>query len=367
MQYFLYILCALIMFGFLIAIHEFGHFITAKLLGVKVNEFSIGMGPRLLHKTRGETEYSLRAFPIGGFCAMEGEDVSTEDPRSFECQAGWKKFLILVAGSFMNFLTGMVIFLVIFSQVDSFQVPVVNGFLEGAEYLEQAGLHVGDRIVRVDGHRINLYNEAMLFLDRAGDTVDLEVLRDGERVVLKNFSCARKIPVKINGQIVYKRGIIPYGTEVAATPPRVLEYTWYQSLYCVRAVWIGLGDLVTGAVGIREMSGVIGIVDLVGQAGVEGAAAAQQQQISPAIGAAFNIFQIMAFIAINLAVMNLLPIPALDGGRIFFLIVGALFKLVTRKKLNPKYEGWVNTAGFVLLMGFMAVVAASDILKLMGV
>ena len=365
--YALSIIAAIILFGLLIAVHEFGHFFTAKLLGVKVNEFAIGMGPRLLHRKKGETEYSLRAFPIGGFCAMEGEDEATDDPRSFECQAPWKKFIILVAGSFMNFLAGVVIIVVLLSQAQAFQLPVLTGFLEGAEHLEANGLQAGDRIVRVDGHRVYFYDDALLFLDRAGDVIDLEVIRDGEKIVLDDFSAPRVVPVQYtNGQTGYLRGLSFSGAVEKATFWNVVKNSWYQSIYCVRAVWIGLGDLITGAVGLRDMSGAIGIVDLVGQAGAQGAQAAEAVDQSPVAGAAYNIFSIMSLIAINLAVMNLLPIPALDGGRILFLIVGCVFKLFTRKKLNPKYEGWINTAGFVLLMGLMVVIAASDILKLTG-
>lgn len=367
LQYFLYILIAIILFGVLIAVHEFGHFITAKLLGVKVNEFAIGMGPRLLHRTHGETEYSLRLLPIGGFCAMEGEDVSTGDPRSFECQAAWKKFIILVAGAFMNFVAGVLIILVLFSQAASFSTPVVTGFMEGAEHLAQGGLQEGDCFYRIDGHRIYLMTDASLFLSRAGDRVDLEIVRNGEHIVLKNFDFARKVPVTdAQGQTTYMRGVY-FGAVERATPWLVLKYTWYQSIDCVRMVWMSLGDLITGAVGLREMSGAIGIVDMVGQSGQAGAAAAAQQGLSPIVGALQSIFSIMSLIAINLAVMNLLPIPALDGGRIFFLIVGGVFKLFTRKKLNPKYEGWVNTAGFALLMALMVIVAVSDVMKLAGV
>ena len=358
LQYILYILFAILLFGILIAVHEFGHFFTAKLLGVKVNEFSIGMGPRLLHRVKGETEYSLRAFPIGGFCAMEGEDEATDDPRSFECQAAWKKFIILVAGSLMNFIAGLLIILVLFSQAAAFSAPVVTGFMDGAEHLEQGGLQAGDRFYRIDGHRIYFMGDASLFLDRAGDTVDLEIVRDGEHVLLEDFDFARKVPADDGqGQITYKRGVY-FGAAEQATPWLILKNTWYQAIDCVRIVWMSLGDLITGAVGLREMSGVIGIVDTVGTMG------AQAQSTGDAL---YSIFSFMSLIAINLAVMNLLPIPALDGGRIFFLIVGGIYRLLTRKKLNPRYESWVNMAGFALLMGLMVVVAISDVLKLAGV
>ena len=359
MQYTLYIIIAIILFGILIAVHEFGHFITAKLLGVKVNEFAIGMGPRILHKIKGETEYSLRILPIGGFCAMEGEDEATDDPRSFECQAAWKKFIILVAGSFMNFVAGVLIILLLFSNAQAFNAPVITEFMDGAEYLQADGLQVGDRFYRIDGHRIYFMNDVNLFLSRAKDGVmDLEVIRDGERIRLKDFDFTPRVPyTDESGQTAYMRGFY-YGTAEKATLGLILKNTWYQAIDYVRLVWISLGDLITGVAGLRDLSGPIGIVDAVGDAGANAAT----------VGAGlYSVFSFMSLIAINLAVMNLLPIPALDGGRVFFLIVGSLFRVLTGKKLNPKYEGWVNAAGFALLMGLMIVVAVSDVLKLAGV
>lgn len=359
MQYTLYIIIAIVLFGILIAVHEFGHFITAKLLGVKVNEFAIGMGPRILHKIKGETEYSLRILPIGGFCAMEGEDEATDDPRSFECQAAWKKFIVLVAGSFMNFVAGVLIILFLFSNAQAFNAPVITEFMDGAEHLQAEGLQVGDRFYRIDGHRIYFMNDVNLFLSRAKDAVmDLEVLRDGERIKLNNFDFTPRVPyTDESGQTTYMRGFY-YGTAEKATLGLILKNTWYQAIDYVRLVWISLGDLITGVAGLRDLSGPIGIVDAVGDAGASAAT----------FGAGlYSVFSFMSLIAINLAVMNLLPIPALDGGRIFFLIVGSMFKVLTGKKLNPKYEGWVNAAGFALLMGLMIVVAVSDVLKLAGV
>jgi len=289
---------------------------------------------------------------------MEGEDEATDDPRSFECQAAWKKFIILVAGSFMNFLAGLLIVLVLFSQAAAFSVPVVTGFMDGAEHLVQGGLQEGDRFYKIDGHRIYFMNDASLFLSRAEDRVDLEVVRDGERILLEDFDFARKVPVTDDqGQTTYMRGVYFGGTE-KATPWLIVKNSWYQAVDCVRMVWISLGDLITGAAGLRDLSGVIGIVDAVGDVGASAASAAE---------GLYSVFNFMSLIAINLAVMNLLPIPALDGGRIFFLIVGSLFRLATGKKLNPKYEGWINMAGFALLMGLMVLVAISDVMKIISV
>ncbi len=358
MQYTLFILIAVILFGLLIAVHEFGHFITAKLLGVKVNEFSIGMGPRLLQKTKGETEYSLRLLPIGGFCAMEGEDVATDDPRSFESQHSWKKFIILVAGSFMNFVAGLLIILLLFSNAQAFSAPVLTQFADGAEHLVENGLREGDRFYRIDGHRIYFTNNVALYLSRAENVVDLEIIRDGEHIVLKDFDFTPRVSTtNAQGEEVLVRGIY-YGAPEVATLGLILKNTWYQGVDFVRMVWLSLGDLITGQAGLRDLSGVIGIVDAVGDAGASAATVRD---------GLYNVFSFMSLIAINLAVMNLLPIPALDGGRIFFLIVGSLFKVVFRRKLDPKYENWVNVAGFALLMGLMILVAISDVMKLAGV
>jgi len=160
-----------------------------------------------------------------------------------------------------------------------------------------------------------------------------------------------------NGQTTYMRGIY-FGRAEAATPGLILKNSWYQAVDCVRMVWLSLGDLITGQAGLRDLSGVIGIVDTVGDVGAS----------AETVGAGlYSVFSFMSLIAINLAVMNLLPIPALDGGRIFFLIVGGVFKLLSGKQLNPKYESWVNAAGFILLMALMVIVAVSDVLKLAGV
>lgn len=359
-----YILIAILMFGLLIAVHEFGHFATAKLLGVRVNEFAIGMGPLLWSKQRGETRYSLRAIPIGGFCAMEGEEEASDDPRSFSNKAAWKKFLILVAGAAMNFLAGLVLILVVFSLSGLPAQAVVSGYLPGGEDIAKQGLLPGDQICRIDGHAVYFRSDALLYMDRAGDEMTVEILRGGARLTLE-LDLPRRIQTVENGVTVWKRGIRMGGESQAATPASILKSAWYQAIDDVRIVWMGLGDLVTGRAGLQDMGGPILIVQMVGEAGEQGAQAAQQAGASPAAWALVNILNFVSFIAINLAVMNLLPIPALDGGRIFFLLVNGLFTLVTRRKLDPKYESYVNAAGFLCLLGLMAVVAFNDVMKLL--
>ncbi len=352
----LMILVGILFFGLLIAVHEFGHFITAKLCGVKVNEFAIGMGPKLLSKQGKETLYSLRLFPIGGYCAMEGEDEDTGDPRSFHKAKAWKKFIILVAGAFMNFLVGFLIFFGLYLGSQGYAVEIVGSF-EPWSTLPQQGLQVGDEFLSVDGHRILVAQDAEIFLGRAGATADLEVLRDGERITLENVDMTRTPVTGEDGETYYRLGVGIDSRVYPASLGDKLRLSWNRSMDTVRLVWLGLGDLLTGRVGIREVAGPVGIMDMMGQVAGEA---------DSAYLAFLSILSLVAFIAINLAVMNLLPIPALDGGRIFFLVINLIFTGVTKKRLDPKYEGVVNAVFLVGLLVFMAVVAASDIMKLFG-
>lgn len=356
MSVFLIVLIGIVMFGLLIAVHEFGHFIVAKLSGVRVNEFAIGMGPKLWSRQGSETFYSLRLFPIGGYCAMEGEDEDTGDPRSFHRAKAWKKFLILVAGAAMNFLVGFLIFLGLSAMSQSYQVDVVTAF-EPWSMLPAQGLEIGDQFLSVDGHAIWVDGDTSLFLGRTGDRADIEVLRDGRRVLLKDVDMTKTPVFQDNGTTRMLLGVTVGTRAYPASWGDRLRLSWYNSIDTVRLVWISLGDLLTGAVGVRDMSGPVGIVDMMGQM----AGAAQTTSI-----AFMRVLYFVAFIAINLAVMNLLPIPALDGGRIFFLVVNLIYTALTKRHLDPKYEGAVNTVCFVALLGLMAVVAVSDVLKLFG-
>lgn len=356
----LYILIAILVFGFLIATHELGHFLTAKMLGVKVNEFSIGMGPTLFSKQKGETLYSVRALPIGGFCAMEGEDDDSADPRAFGRAAGWKKFIILCAGAAMNFVTGLVIILVLYSQAPGFYQPVV-GELSAGYGLEDCGLEPGDRIISLDGHRIYNMGNLMMFLDRAGDDVDWVVERNGQKIKLDDIHMPlRESGLNEKGEMTYRRGVVIGQTVVPATQLVRLQYSWNTAMDYVRSVWIGLGDLFSGAMGLRDMSGPLGIIDTMTEVG-------SNEEISPTPQAAvYNLGILAALIAVNLAVMNLLPIPALDGGRIFFLILNGILYALFRKKIKAEYEGWVHMIGLAALMALMLIVTLSDVGKMFG-
>ena len=350
----LYILLAILFFGIMVAIHEFGHFFTAKLLKVKVNEFAIGMGPALWSKTKGETQYSFRAFPIGGYCAMEGEDEATGDPRAFSVQPWWKKLIILAAGSLMNVVLGLAIVLALYAGVSAVRAPVITQFADGFSLEGENGLMLGDRIVSVDGHAILLYSDVLTFLGQNdGQGIDLVVVRDGQRVELDDLPMAR-MEYEYDGQTTWGFGLIFGQMEQLSAWGRV-KLAAAQTADFVRMVWMGLGDLISGRMGLDEMSGVIGIVDAVGDAG----AAA-----TTAWDGFLNVLYFVAFISVNLAVMNLLPIPALDGGRIFFVLVNAVIYLVSRRRIPAKYEGYVHTAGFLLLILLMVVVAFNDVWKI---
>lgn len=350
---FVYIIIAVLIFGILVALHEFGHFITAKLTGVQVNEFAIGMGPVLWRRQGKETQYSLRLFPIGGFCSMEGEDEETENPRAFTSQPLWKRLIILVAGSAMNFLTGFIIILLLFTQSQAISTPVIAGFADGFALSGENGLQEGDRIVSVDGEKIYTYSDIMIFFSRSnGETMDLVIDRDGKKLVLDDF------PLKLQEYTEDGQKTVRYGVNFSVVPATMglrLREAWFQSVDFVRLVRLSLGDLFSGHASVKDMSGPIGIVDTITQVG---------EQSASATDAMLNIFYLAALIAINLAVMNLLPIPALDGGRIFFLLIGGLITLITKKKVDPKYEGYIHFAGLICLLALMVLVAFNDIVKI---
>ena len=348
----MYIVIAIIMFGVLIAIHEFGHFTAAKLCGVKVEEFAIGMGPALFKKQKGETVYALRILPIGGFCAMAGEDEESDDPRAFTNQGFWKKFVILCAGSFMNLVLGIVLILIMYAGAQAFVTPTIDHFMDGCPYEGAEAMQPGDTFYSIDGQRIYLVSDVSSFLIRGDGVYDIVMLRDGEKVELKDFALTTKTYAEYADEGP-KYGFVFGYTE--ATFGAKLEYTWDTTLEFSRLVWLGLGDLINGKVGLKDMSGPVGIVDMMNEVG---------QQAESAKAAADNLLYISAFIAVNLAIMNMLPIPALDGGRVFLMIVTVIIEAVSRKKLDPKYEGYIHLGGMVLLLGLMALVMYNDIAKL---
>ena len=343
-----FILIAILLFGVLIVVHEAGHFTAAKLCGVRVNEFAVGMGPAIIKRKKGETDYSLRCIPIGGYCAMAGEDEESEDPRAFTNQPAWKRLIILVAGSLMNFLLGMLIIAILFAPAQAFISPVIASFADNCPY--DGPLQVGDRFYSVDGHRIYQYYDFTDYMDKNGPVHDIVVIRDGHRFKLDDFSMEKLL---YEGE-TQKRYGFSFGYEEATFTVK-FRNVWNTSMEFVRWVWAGLAELVSGNVSVNDISGPVGIVDMIAETG---------EQAESTSDAFYSIFYLGAFIAINLAVMNMLPIPALDGGRVFLLIVTAVIEKIIGKKLDPKYEGYIHAAGMVLLLAFMAFILFNDVLKL---
>ena len=349
-----YILAAILVFGVLIAVHELGHFMAAKACGVRVNEFSIGMGPALWKKQKGETQYSLRLFPVGGFCAMEGEEEDSDDPAALNNQGFWAKLLIFAAGAAMNFIAGLLIILVLYADAQAFYVPVVAGFADGCPLESTDGLQEGDRLLRIDGEKVYVYSDISLLmgLNKTG-AFDLQIERNGEVITLRDFTMERREYTDQNGKTYTGYGLY-FGAE-EATLGRKLSYSWNNAMDFVRLVRLSLQMLLTGQAGVKDLSGPVGIVSTMTQVG---------EQAATTRAAVENIAYLAALIAVNLAVMNLLPLPALDGGKIFFLIINAVSMQLFKKQIPAKYENYIHFAGLILLLALMAVITFSDVWKL---
>ena len=360
----MYIILAILLFGILIAAHEWGHFIAARICGVTVHEFAIGMGPVLWKSKPREsdswdpksTQFTLRALPIGGFCAMEGEEGESDDPHSLSNQGFWKKVFVFAAGAAMNFLVGVLILLALNCRATGFVIPVISGTAPEFASVNGQTLEAGDVLYSINGSRIYLASDVELLLTLADrQPIDLVVLRDGEKVEL------RQMPVRTytdsQGQSYEGYGIYRGSAVEEATLGVKLKYTWYNAVDFVRIVWYSLKMLVTGAAGVSDLSGPVGIVSTINEVG------AQSVSVAAALE---NIAYFGAMIAVNLAVMNLLPIPALDGGHILFLVIATVSEKMFRRKVPMKYEAAVNMVFFALLMGLMLFVTFNDVMKLVN-
>lgn len=345
------ILFAIIIFAFLVFVHELGHFLAAKASGVQVNEFSLFMGPAIFKKKIGQTLYAIRCIPFGGYCAMEGEDEDTDNPRSFQKAAWWKRVIILVAGSAMNFVTGLVLLAALYAPSDAYIAPIIAEFEDYAT-VDDYGLEVGDRIMEIDGEKILLMSDVEILLTlHKGDYHDLVVQRDGQLIELDNFYLERHDVPQPDGTTARLCGF-SYGQPVEFTFGTKLQYLWYTAVDWVRSVAWSLEMLVTGQAGLTDMSGPVGIVQQMSEVA----------DTSESVGdAMMNLLYFGAFIAVNLSVMNLLPLPALDGGRVVCLLITTAAEAITRKKINPKYEGYLHLGGMILLLILMAVITFKDI------
>ena len=340
------ILFALLFFGVIIMIHECGHFACAKLFKVKVNECSRGMGPALFKRKKGDTLYAVRLFPIGGYVAMEGEDDASEDDRAFNKKPVWQKMIIVVAGALMNLILGFILMvLLLTTSTDLIGTNTIKEFYPDA-VSSQYGLQAGDRFVEIDGHHVWSELDLSFLMSRSQDGVfDFVVERDGEKVTLNDVHFATE---QQNGITLIQYDFIIIGEQPGFL--NIVKNAFTQSASIVRMVWLSVFDLVTGRYGMSELAGPVGTVDII--------ADVTAQAVSS--GSLTNLLTIMAFITINVGVANLLPLPALDGGRFLFLAIEA----VRRKPVNPKYEGYVHAAGLALLLLLMVVVTYNDIARI---
>lgn len=338
---------AILFFGIIIAIHELGHFVSAKLFGVKVNEFALGMGPAIFKKQKGETKYALRLLPIGGYVSMEGEDESSEDERAFCNKKWWKKLIIVAAGAIMNLILGLIFVAILTCMDDLIGTPQIHSFYENATSA-QYGLEAGDIIKEINGTNIYSSRDIGYALQRDEDAVyDFTVERNGEKILLEDVRFETKQAE--NGQNIIIYDFIIVGVE--KTVLNVITTAFKDTVSTARLVWLTLFDLITGRYGINDLSGPVGTVSIIAQTTTEAVKA----------GTGFDmVIYIMALISINVGVFNLLPIPALDGGRLFFIFIEA----IRRKPIPAKYEGLIHGIGLSLLIILMVFITCNDIKNL---
>ena len=413
------ILIAVLFFGVIITIHEFGHFIFAKLFGVKVNEFAIGMGPTIFKKQGKETKYALRLFPIGGFVSMEGEEEESDDSRAFCNQKTWKRMIIIAAGATFNLILGVIVCFFLIGSEDLAGTNEILKFYDTAISNQEGGLQAGDKIISIDGKKVfSDYDITFLMQRNATGTYSFVVEREGVKTELPevhfgrrtggNFSytedciisnLSSKIKgfglkdgdkiVKVNGEAVTKseelkaaigkdedyiydftierQGEALDFSEVKLAVVTVFDFVilgedknfgnvtksaFGYALSMGRMVYLSLFDLLSGQYGMNDIAGPIGTISVITDIAEESIATVDWS----------SLLMIMAMITINIGLFNLLPVPALDGGHLFFMV----FELVFRKKIPQKYESFIHAAGLAILLGFMALISASDIWKLIS-
>ena len=373
-----------IMFLVMISLHEFGHFITAKLMDFKILEYAIGFGPAIWKSKKSEIQYSLRIVPFGGYCKFEGEDEDSLDKRAFSNQAVWKRIIVVAAGGVFNVILGFILFLVIISQTSPMVTNRVDTVVENS-YISDAGLMSGDEIIRINGKKVNFYNDITLYTQEFTEDTecDLVIKRDGEKKTLSFKPTKSTSEYKYTDSGVEVTGFIngvktetdfyeydednvkdeeKVGTEERVerliigfvpvkedvTIANIWGEAWNQTRFVVKLVYNSLWQMITGKVGVEQMSGPVGIVKEVNTA------------VNSGSSSWLYVLNLTALLTINLGVFNLLPVPALDGGRLFFMLI----ELITRKKIPPEKEGLVHSIGFMLLIALIIFISYNDIMKL---
>ncbi|KMT23075.1 RIP metalloprotease RseP [Clostridium cylindrosporum] len=328
-------LAAILVFGLLIATHEFGHFITAKLSKVKVLEFAIGMGPKIFSFTKGETDYTLRLLPIGGYVKMLGEEDGSDDPRAFCNQNPWKRLLIIVAGAAFNIITAIVIFTLVFYNQGSIK-PIVSSVDKNYPAYE-AGILPNDKIIQINNEKIRTWNEVIMFISENKEKpFNVKVERNN---TIKEIKLSPKYNEK---EKRYMIGMAP--TLVKGNILEAFKDGFTETFSSIKQMVSFIGTLVTGGASMDSFGGPVAIVDLSGKAAQAGI---------------WTFLSFVAFLSINLGVLNLIPFPALDGGWVIILLIEAL----TGKKIDQNKIGVLNFIGFALLMAFIVFVTYNDILR----
>ncbi len=337
--YFIIIICILVF------VHEGGHFLAAKAFKVIVNEFSIGMGPCIFKKQGKETLYSLRLLPIGGYVKMEGEDEESDNPRAFVNLAPYKKFIIVAAGAVLNLVLGFIVMLGITIFSPNIASTQIGAFTDDA-ISNSYGLQVNDRIVKIDNTNINTYSDITFTLTLAGkESVDVTVMREGEKILLEDVKFPQ-VTVDNKGKLLgLDTDFLVYRAE--KTPAFIIKEGFFSTVSIVKTVYVSFVKMITGAIGIENMSGPVGITQAVGQAKEYGWLA---------------LLNFFAFITVNLGVVNLLPLPALDGGRLVFILI----ELIIRRPVPQKYEGAIHFVGLAVLMLLLVFITFNDIVRLFG-
>ncbi len=340
-------LIAILVFGGLIFIHEFGHYIFARIFKVTIEEFSIGMGPKLLsHKSKKtDITYSLRAVPIGGYVAMIGEDGESADPNSFDKKPSWQRLIITVAGATVNILAGFIAMTILTSMIYLYGTEVRGFYPQEETGFEissaDSGLMVGDEIVKVNKKKVTIYDELSYEVMRYGnEPVDLTVIRDGEVIVLEDVV----FPVDTSaGQQFGVLDIVPVAENRGFG--NIVKFSWEKSILIVRMCWESIIDLIRGRYSLEAVSGPVGITGAIGDAAKAGP---------------LNLLYLVGMISINLGVMNLLPIPALDGGRILFILI----EIIARRRLPKKIEDTINAVGLYVLLGLSGIILIKDVIAM---
>ena len=339
------ILLTVFIFGALILIHELGHYLFARLFDVAINEFAVGMGPKLISHVSGKTgiRYSLRLIPFGGYVSMEGEDGDSEDSRAFCNKAVWKRMVITVAGAVMNLILGFALMTAYVSTYPAYGTTILSN-LEKSVLADRA--EVGDKIIEIEGSRVYTASDFIYEIYRKGvEPVDVVVLRDGKVITIKDV----QFPVTNEGGVA--GGTCDFG--VYGKTKSVTEVIWQSAAQCrlsCKMVYESLWDLVTGRYGMEAVSGPVGTGEVIGEA-----LEYDKQE------GGYSLLNLCAIITINLGLVNLLPLPALDGGRLLFQFI----ELLLGRPINRKYEGYVHAAGMLLLLAFMVFVTFKDIVKLL--